>query len=274
MSEVFEFTKEYLDVESSVIDEVYFNENDNTAVLDVNDWLYLYSNVQASDIGDLLNSDSVGAYYNQVFKEKFGPAEKLGHYTDWDGVNVPVYKDQSTPTTPKGLVITGETKTYHGAVNSLRETAGAYAGSYVGPHLTVAADNVYAFPGGRLETVRTETGLDSVLTLDSDGPTREFSLNPVPPVFDQSVSGAPIAVSDEPTKEYSLKALPDVGIEPVTEDDDSVSIRVHFTLKGHEDNVYKYDADATNVDDAIEELHDYVSLIGTTGRVKKVVVKF
>lgn len=193
-----EYTKTFT-VYSTLIDGVYFNENDNTVVLDVDDTLYRYSNVSHADVAELVKADSVGAYYNQTFKPTFGPAEKVGYYTDVHYHSVPVKKN--SPGTPKGLT--------EDATNTV---------------------NAYVFT-----TPSTATA--------SSAPTKEFSLN------------------SEPT-----------GVETVTTDD-SVRVRVHFTLNGSEDT-YKYDATATDVNDAIEELHEYVKRVNARGKVTKVVVRF
>jgi hypothetical protein len=107
--DVVEYTKKF-DVVSSVIEGVYFNENDNTVVLDVNDTLYKYDNVGGLDVGALAVADSVGAYYNQTFKKKFGPAEQLGDYDEFDFVQVAVDKETATAGVAKDL--TDNTKEY------------------------------------------------------------------------------------------------------------------------------------------------------------------
>lgn len=104
MLDTFDYTKEFV-VSSSLIDSVHFNENDGTVVLDVNDELYRYSGVNGQDVSALVRADSVGAHYNKVFKPTFGPAEHLGYWDDLEPNLVPVEKDQSVPTTPKGLYL-------------------------------------------------------------------------------------------------------------------------------------------------------------------------
>ncbi len=237
-----EYTKEFSGFSSSLIDEVLFNENDDTVILDVNDWMYRYSGVKHVDVADLVSADSVGGYYNTYFKEKFGPGEKLGFYSEVEVILVPVKKDQSVPTTPKNLVEASGMRVVN--INNYGKAVPTAAGDYA--HLSVVPDRE-----GPAEAT-----------------TREYSLN----VFDQSVSGAPVATSDEPTKEYSLN-LP--GLSVVADDDVlDLTFVVHFTLKGV-DGKYKFVAEyAETVEDAIEELHTYVSRMGASGKVKKVVVKF
>jgi len=77
----FTYTDGY-DVDSSVVDAVYFNSADNSVVLDLNDEMYRYTGVSRNDVENLVNAASVGAYYNVYFKRDHGPAEHLGHYDD------------------------------------------------------------------------------------------------------------------------------------------------------------------------------------------------
>lgn len=120
-SKTFNYTKAY-QVSSSIIEGAYFNENDNSVVLDVSNTLYRYSGVTESDVATLVyggDDGSVGGYYNSSFKKEFGPADKLGYWYDLVAKRVEVDKAQTTPTTPKGLfttddtvVISNETKEY------------------------------------------------------------------------------------------------------------------------------------------------------------------
>jgi hypothetical protein len=244
----FEYTKEFF-VSSSVIDAVYFNENESSVVLDVNDELYEYTGVDSFEVAKLVkggNTGSIGNYYNTIFKTKFGPGKHLGYYNDWDAVEVPVEKNNSTPTTPKGLV-------------------------YASTHTEVSED---------------KSTLTNVLDLDE--PTKEYSLAPVAtPDKERYGDGEPLFVNDEPTKEYSLATPDNTGWaldfnfddEVPAEDDvkgiDGVrEIVVHFTLDNFSDRKFKYTAESTSVEAAIEELNDYVSKMHARGRVRKVVVKF
>ncbi len=228
MTDIFAYTKEF-SVSSSLIDSAWYNENDETLVLDVDDELYRYSGVPGEAVSALVrggDTGSVGAHYNRVFKKAFGPGEHLGFWDTVEPVWVHVIKNTPTPTTPKGLVDIS----FNDVVD--------------------AVDNY----------------------LDSQAPTKEFSLNSEPTVvkFDP-----PLVVDvSEPTREFALSF--DEGAPSVAEVeglDNVKAIVVHFTLSG--DKVYKYKARTShNVEDAIEELNDYVSLVGAKGRVRKVVVKF
>lgn len=100
MHNEFEYTKAY-DVTSSLVEGVYYNENDQTLTLDLNDEYYRYSNVSPADVGRLVEQPSVGSYFNRQFKHAFGPGEYLGTWVEVNEVCVPVTKD--TPGTPKGL---------------------------------------------------------------------------------------------------------------------------------------------------------------------------
>lgn len=91
----FKYTDEY-SVDSTVIDEVYYNANANTAVLDVSDYLYEYSNVSEKNIKALVDADSVGAYYNTTFKPVHGPGVLLGFWSKVDYQRVPLVTQPET----------------------------------------------------------------------------------------------------------------------------------------------------------------------------------
>lgn len=206
----FTYTEEFY-VVSSLIDSVYYNANDRTAVLDVNDRIYRYSDVDRDDVEALANgrdsNGSVGAHYNRVFKTKYGPGEYLGDYDEVDYDIVPV---EGKPT-PKDL----------------RE------------------DNSPE-PSNRFAFV-------------SEGSTTEWSL------------GTPDTASTATaTKEYSL-TLPEPA--SVVEDSDVESVVVTFTLEGF-DREFEYEANSSDLTDAVEELHNHVKAFGAKGRVRKAVVTF
>lgn len=238
----FYYTKSF-ETSSAVVDTAYYNENTGEVLLDLNDKMYLYQNVPSEAVALLVRGGehgSVGRHYNEVFKPAFGPAEHLGWYDDVETFQVVKEKTDTTAPTPKGLYTTPD---------SIRISMAdsAYAGSAVGPHLTVAADNSDATP--------------------------EFSLN----VFDHSVSGSPVTVEDEPTREFSLNLVTDED-EADTSGEDPYGVSkvvVHFTLDAYSDRVFKFVAvDSKTVEGAIGELNAYVSKMGATGLIKKVVVKF
>lgn len=208
-NETAEITKSFV-VSSSLVDEIHFNENENFAVVDLNDELYLYRGVSADDVAALVRGEngSVGAYYNRHFKTKFGPGEHLGHWEDWDFETVSVNKDSAG--TPKGL--------------------------------TTTAGTVYIAPTDE---------------------TPQYSLGDISVPVSNGVS----------TKEYSLAEIPstNTGVDAGSE---NTKTTVYFTLDGVDGKVFEYNASAVDTYDAVDELNDYVSRIGTRGKVRKVVVEF
>lgn len=75
----FEYTR-LTEPDSSLVEGVYYNENNNAVALDLNDDVYVYRGVSREQHDALVGADSVGAYYNTYFKKQFGPAEYLGSY--------------------------------------------------------------------------------------------------------------------------------------------------------------------------------------------------
>ena len=59
------------------------------AALDLHDQVYVYENVDESDFRKFYTEDSAGRYYNTEFKNKYGPAEFLGHCDDLYFKDVP-----------------------------------------------------------------------------------------------------------------------------------------------------------------------------------------
>lgn len=193
--ETFTYTHEYT-VDSSVIEGVYYNANDGYVVLDVGEEFYLYKTVTQADVEDLVEGDengSVGAYYNRVWKSKFGPGEHLGNWYDWDEF----YED--TRETPQQ------------AFDRVKAQADAVVNGY---------------------------------QLENHDVTREFSLQPIPE-----------------------KA---VGVSDV----ESATTVVYFNLPDVGDKEFQFKASTSDVYEAVDELHEYVSRIGQRGAVKRVVVEF
>jgi hypothetical protein len=140
-----------IDFESSIIDNVFYNVNSRTAVLDINDYYYEYRDVPAEAVEDLINADSVGAHYNKVFKSAFGPSKYLGAWEECDLNSVPVNKDfDSTPVAKDFTVaedtVAVETKEYSlQTPNQVRVDEGFDTVEYslrTPAPLQVAADNV------------------------------------------------------------------------------------------------------------------------------------
>lgn len=67
--------------ESSLVDEVQYNENTGDLFVDLGNEVYRYSNVPVSVVDDFENAESAGSFYNTVIKRKFGPGENLGSWT-------------------------------------------------------------------------------------------------------------------------------------------------------------------------------------------------
>lgn len=145
MTTIFEYT-DFADTDnSSFVDFVHYNSNDNSVAIEFTDDVYVYDGVSESDYRALVEADSVGAHYNTVFKHRYGPGTHLG---SWKEVEYEEAKQVvSTPTTPKGLNFdTAETPTKE------------YSLASVSP-------------------IRSEPVLLDDVKVDE--PTREFSLAPV-----------------------------------------------------------------------------------------------
>lgn len=81
-----EFT-EARDTASSAVEALYFNENDNTLIIDWNDELYRYSGVNRQEYEKVLNGTGFGGSVGRAasaLKQKYGPGEHLGDYDDVD----------------------------------------------------------------------------------------------------------------------------------------------------------------------------------------------
>lgn len=88
--------------ESSLVEGIFFNANDQTAVFDLQDRIYRYKNVSRNDALTVANSVSAGSEY-QRFKSKFGPSESLGDYDDIEWEKVP-----TQVSTGNGIYINGQ----------------------------------------------------------------------------------------------------------------------------------------------------------------------
>lgn len=213
----FEFTRVYDSgddyKDSSYVQAVYHNENEDFVVVDLDGTYYKYNNVPADAVADLVSAYSVGAHFNTDFKTTYGPSEELGEWFDVTEYAVPANKN--TPGTPKGLVDATNTSGFEYNLNRF-----------------------------------------------------DIKTNQDVKVFD-AVESNDVFGGTEPTKEYSLTLPDDAAVEV----DDDIRVTVHFTLDGF-DKKYKYVAKATDVNEAVEELNDYVASFGATGKVRKVVVNF
>lgn len=82
--DAFEYTEAFeqdLDFNSSVIDGIYYNSNNNQVCLDINDELYVYEVNSRDDVTELVNAESLGTYYNKRFKHIFGPGRYIGKWS-------------------------------------------------------------------------------------------------------------------------------------------------------------------------------------------------
>lgn len=84
-----DYTHEFNDFDSSLVDNVWYDETTQKAAIDLNDSIYVYSNVPLSAVEDLVSSSSIGRAFNGQFmstgfKKKFGPGEYVGGYYDVD----------------------------------------------------------------------------------------------------------------------------------------------------------------------------------------------
>ena len=87
---------------SSLVDEVFYNENTNDLYVDLYDKIYKYSNVTSDVVREFSAADSAGNFYNTVIKKKFGPGEHIG---DWMSVD---YRevDVETEVEPQATYVT------------------------------------------------------------------------------------------------------------------------------------------------------------------------
>lgn len=73
----FSYTDHYAP-DSSFINNVWYNRNNNELVVVIGDNAYLYENVDFANVRQLVDAYSVGTHYNTIFKGKFSPAKSLG----------------------------------------------------------------------------------------------------------------------------------------------------------------------------------------------------
>lgn len=93
------------DVDSSAVDEVYYNANSKELAVDLHDEVYVYQNVPKARYEALVNADSVGRAFREV-KRDYGPSEYLGYCSEVD--YVPTREafdavDMASVGTPKAL---------------------------------------------------------------------------------------------------------------------------------------------------------------------------
>lgn len=74
-----EYTEEFNTV-SSLVDDVYYNDNDKTMAVDLNDQIYRYNGVPRSVFEAFREAPSKGRFYTANVKRAYGPGEALGWY--------------------------------------------------------------------------------------------------------------------------------------------------------------------------------------------------
>jgi len=85
------------DFSSTAVDNVWYNANERFAVIDWDDTLYRYDNVDLSDVERVVNAPSVGTAAASLKKSK-GPGTKLGTFYDLDWEKVAPVKSTVTAT--------------------------------------------------------------------------------------------------------------------------------------------------------------------------------
>jgi hypothetical protein len=206
----FEFTKDYPSIDSSAVDDLYYNANDNTLVIDWDDEMYRYSDVteaEADAVADGTYGNANGSVGRaaQALKVSKGQGEYLGNWIDVDFDKVVV----------KEKVLAGN-------------------------------------------------GLVAKNLADA---TREYSLQTPRRLATEAVA------DESPTKEFSLQT-PHLTVVPDNDALADVTFTVVFSL-GSSSGEREYVADTTEgMAEAIEELHDYISRVGLSGKVVRVVAEF
>ena len=86
----FKYTHAEVDVASSVVEEIYYNENTSELVVVLRSGLgYLYQNVPYETFDDFYCAASAGSFYATNIKRNFGPGENLGYVLDTDFERAP-----------------------------------------------------------------------------------------------------------------------------------------------------------------------------------------
>lgn len=228
--------------ESSFVNAVLYDANDRHAAVQIGDAgdYYIYEGVSPQDVENLVNANSVGAAYNQIFKVEHGPAVVSMSFWDTDEDEVEI-KNQA-PVQPNGVV------------------SNDWNSSRVNNDFTTVVVNVPA--DGRVARPST----DSRPEFPSDGAnalTPEHSLAPI------AVPASEPAEVEPPTTEHSLTL-----IETEVEDDDNESptFVVHFKFNGQKS---KYEVDFVNSwQEAVAIVRNVFAAGGVDVKVRKVVVKF
>jgi len=78
----FDYTDVLLDVDSTLVDEIYYNANDKSMLVDLDDTVYHYTDVPVEVFEAFKASSSKGRFYGRKIKSSYGPGTKVGHYTE------------------------------------------------------------------------------------------------------------------------------------------------------------------------------------------------
>lgn len=90
-------------VDSSAVDEVYYNENTKELAVDLHDEVYVYPNVPLARYEALVGASSVGRAFREV-KRDYGPSSYLGYATQVNYVRETTKAPSMAAVgTPKGL---------------------------------------------------------------------------------------------------------------------------------------------------------------------------
>lgn len=105
------------EVSSSAVDEIHYNANTKELAVDLDDSIYVYSNVPLDVYENLVRSQSVGRAFVEV-KRQYGPSKFLGHYDYVEyvkvGFDAPSMAAVGTPknlTYAEGAVVTAPSTT-------------------------------------------------------------------------------------------------------------------------------------------------------------------
>lgn len=83
MTNTINYTHEFEALDSELVYDVWYDERDRKAYVNLHDNIYAYSGVSLDDVLTMVNADSIGRAYNgslmqKGFKRKFGLVENLG----------------------------------------------------------------------------------------------------------------------------------------------------------------------------------------------------
>lgn len=248
MSE-FYFTHRFVGLDSSLVWNVWYDADTNTAYVDLQDWIYAYSAVPLSAVQTLVGADSIGRAFNgfffsstKGFKQIYGPGKALGARGDINKI------DRATLTTT--------TLTHDGRVFSTGTTTTTTSGGLVGKNLTYS--NSAVVDGKPIQATPFVNQGVSDEALDEVAPVR-VPLKPASEYPDGPFGGR----KDEEVR-VPLKAPAN---EPVEVSND-YEFTVHFESNGSK----TYTTRANDWHAAVKNLHDAADILGVRVKVTGVFV--